>query len=515
MSSKSKVVFNTLFLYGRLVFSIAISLISVPIILRALGASDYGLYNLVAGVVSMLSFLTSSMTISSQRFLSVTMGTNNKEKIESVYNVSFFVHLLLGLFVVVIFEIGAFFITELNIPSERFGIAQILYQLLILNTFINIIRVPFEALINAHEDMLVFSVIGVIDSFFKLGIALSLFYISCDKLLFYGVGVLLISVFSFSAFYIWVKYAYKSYMLKASKFRDTSLLKEMTGFAGWNLFGGIAAVGRNQGVAVIINLFLGTIANAAYGISNQINGALSEFSAVLPKALNPQLMKSEGMNDRDRLIRISFLSSRISVLAFSIFAIPIILEMNTVLSLWLGNDVPPYTRELSQCVLLFTLLNQFSNGLMSAIQATGRIRNYQIAMGLIILLNIPIAYIVLKLGYPIYYVTIGFILLEFVSLIVRIFMAKHIVGLKISDYLKAVLIPSIIIISGATVAALIPHMMIADGFASLFIVCVAYLLFFVIMSWFFAFEDKQQRDRLIADVMGKIIQKLIRRRNYK
>lgn len=504
MNTTSKVVFNTVFLYGRLVISIAISLVSVPIILRALGSSDYGLYNLVAGVVSMLSFLTSAMTVSSQRFLSVTMGTKNIEKIDRVYNVSFFIHLLLALLVAAVFEVGAYFISDLNIPQERLGIAKIIYQLLIINTFINIIRVPFEALINAHEDMHVFSVIGLIDSFLKLGVALSLIYISYDKLIFYGLGVLLISVFTFFMIYIWVRHKYKNYSIKISKFINVSLLKEMTGFAGWNLFGGIAVVGRNQGVAVIINLFLGTIANAAYGIANQINGALSEFSAVLPKALNPQLMKSEGMNDRGRLIRISLISSRVSVLAFSIFAIPLILEMDIVLNFWLGSDFPPYTKELSQCILLFTLLNQFSNGLMSAIQAIGKIRNYQITMGLIILFNIPIAYFVLELGYPIYYVTVGFILLELISLIVRIFMTKQIVGLNILDYLKSVVYPALIIIGGSTLTALIPYTIITEGFMNIVIVCSIYLLTFVVLCYFFAFDNIQQRKDLMSNIIKRI-----------
>lgn len=354
MRAATKVAFNTIFLYTRLIVSMAISLISVPLVLRALGASDYGLYNLVAGVVTMLSFLTSSMTVSSQRFLSVTMGTNDKEKVNNVYNVSFFIHLLLGLFVVLVFEIGAFFISNLNIAEERIIVAQILYQLLILNTFINIVKVPFEALINAHEDMLVFSVIGIIDAFLKLGIAFSLLFISFDRLIFYGLGIVIIAVFTFAMSYLWTQHAYKNFRLRTSKFSDRLLLKKMTGFAGWNLFGGIAVVGRNQGVAVIINLFLGTIANAAYGVANQINGALSDFSAVLPKALNPQLMKSEGMNDRNRLLRISFISSRVSVLAFSIFAVPLILEMPEVLKLWLGADIPPFTEKLSQCILLFS-----------------------------------------------------------------------------------------------------------------------------------------------------------------
>lgn len=507
MRAATKVAFNTIFLYSRLIVSMAISLISVPLVLKALGASDYGLYNLVAGVVTMLSFLTSSMTVSSQRFFSVTMGSNDKEKVNNVYNVSFFIHLLLGLFVVLVFEIGAFFVSKLNIPEERIIVAQILYQLLILNTFINIVKVPFEALINAHEDMLVFSIIGIIDAFLKLGIAFSLFLIGFDRLIFYGIGVVFIAVFTFAMSYLWSRHAYKDFRLQTSKFSDRILLKEMTGFAGWNLFGGIAVVGRNQGVAVIINLFLGTIANAAYGVANQVNGALSDFSAVLPKALNPQLMKSEGMNDRNRLLRISYISSRVSVLAFSVFAVPLILEMPGVLKLWLGADIPPFTEKLSQFILLFSILYQYSNGIMSSIQATGNIRNYQITMGLIILTNIPITYFVLKFGYPIYYVTAAFVFVEFISLVVRVFMARKIVGMHITDYLINVARPTLIIVGGATVVALIPHLMMSYCIERLLLVCAIYLMSFIILSWFFAFESDRQRNDFITDVRDKILQK--------
>jgi O-antigen/teichoic acid export membrane protein len=512
MRPATKVAFNTVFLYTRLVVSMAISLVSVPLVLKALGASDYGLYNLVAGVVTMLSFLTSSMTVSSQRYLSVTMGTMDKEKVDSVFNVSFFIHLLLAIFVVSVFEIGTFFISRLNIPSERIGVAIVLYQLLILNTFISIIKVPFEALINAHEDMLVFSVIGIIDAAFKLGIAIALFYINFDRLIFYGLGVVFVTLFTFLMLFLWTKHSYKGFQLKASRFKDKSLLKEMTGFAGWNLFGGIAVMGRNQGVAIIINLFLGTIANAAYGIANQINGALSDFSAVLPKALNPQLMKSEGMNDRSRLIRISFISSRVSVLAFSIFAVPLILEMPEVLKIWLGINIPPYTEKLSQLILLFSILYQYSNGLMSSIQATGIIRNYQITMGLLILTNIPLSYVILKFGYPIYYVTAAFVVVELVSLIVRIFMARKIVGLNIYDYVINVVKPTVIIVGGATIAAIIPHILANPSLIRFALVCSIYLVSFVILSWFFAFEGKSQRNVLISEIREKVFQMKNRRK---
>lgn len=318
MQTSTKVIFNTIILYTKVITSLAIALVSVPLVLKALGASDYGLYNLVAGVVAMLAFLNNSMTVSSQRYLSVAMGERNNRKINSIYNTSFLLHLGLGLFVVVAFEfIGLFAINKLNILPERMLCAKIIYQFLVLSTFAKIVAVPFDALVNAKEDMLPFSIIELIDSVLMLAVAFSIAYISGDKLIYYGFCVAAISLFVLLLKYCWCKHAYKECRINLKENNGNLRIREMLGFTGWNLFGGLAMIGRNQGVAIIINLFLGTIANAAYGVANQINGALGNFSATFQKAINPQLMKSEGMKDRNRLLRISFISSKFSVLALA------------------------------------------------------------------------------------------------------------------------------------------------------------------------------------------------------
>ena len=291
MQTSTRVIFNTIVLYIKVVTSVAIALVSVPLVLKALGASDYGLYNLVAGVVAMLSFLNNSMTVSSQRFMSVAMGERNERNINSIYNTSFLLHLGLGLVVVVVFEVlGLFAIDKLNILPERISSAKIIYQFLVFSTFTKIVAVPFDALVNAKEDMLSFSVVELIDSVLMLAVAFSLAYIPGDKLIYYGLCVAATSMLVLLLKYSWCRYAYKECRINLKKNRGTFQIREMLGFTGWNLFGGLAMIGRNQGVAIIINLFLGTIANAAYGVANQINGALGHFSATFQKAINPQLM---------------------------------------------------------------------------------------------------------------------------------------------------------------------------------------------------------------------------------
>lgn len=507
MNTSTKVVFNTIVLYLKVVLSLGIALVSVPLVLNALGASDYGLYNLIAGVVAMLAFLNNAMTISSQRYMSVAMGEQNADKINSIYNSSFILHLGLGLMVVAAFEIiGIFAIDKLNIQPDRVWCAKVIYQFLILNTFCKITAVPFDALINAREDMLALSVIELIDSVLMLVIAISIAYIPFDRLIYYGFCSAGISVLTFVMKYLWCVYKYKETRIKLKSFKDKLHVKEMMGFTGWNLFGGLAMIGRNQGVAIIINLFLGTVANAAYGIANQINGALGHFSSTFQKAINPQLMKSEGMNDRQRLLRISFISSKFSVLALALFAIPLIVEMNEVLSIWLKKEAPKYTMQLAQCIIILSLVYQYSVGIMSAIQAAGRIRNYQIVTGSILLLNVPIAYVILKLGYPVYYTIIGFIVMEFISLSVRLYMADHLTGMKYKEYFRHVVKPTFIIILIPAICCLLPHFLMNESLIRLIMVSGVYGLLFIILVYRFAFDASQRKqlDGHLAHLLKRI-----------
>lgn len=504
MNTSARVIFNTFVLYAKILVSMSIALVSVPLVLKALGASDYGLYNLVAGVVAMLSFLNNSMTVSSQRYMSVAMGENNEQKVNVIYNTSFALHLTLGLLVVLAFEvIGIFAIDKLNIDPNRMLCAKIIFQFLILSTFSKIVSVPFDALMNAKEDMLPFSVIELVDSVLMLLVAFTIQYFTGDKLIFYGLCVAGIAILTFFMKCGWCRYAYKEYRINLTQYKGQLKTKEMLGFTGWNLFGGVALIGRNQGVAIVFNLFNGTLANAAYGIANQINGALCHFSTTFQRAINPQLMKSEGMGDRERLSRISFITSKFSILALSLFAVPLIIEMDDVLNVWLKTDIPPYTLQLARCILILSIFTQASMGLMAAIQATGHIRNYQLVMGTLILTNIPVSYIILKLGSPIYYATVSFIIIEIISLVIRVIMAERIVGISSKKFIKNVITPNLVIIGVSILFALIPTFILSSLWGRLISVCCIYAIIYLVLMWFIAL-DLNQRRAIIDRVLGLV-----------
>ena len=504
MRVATKVIFNTIVLYARILISMAISLITVPLVLHSLGQSDYGLYSLVGGIIAMLAFLNNSMSVATQRFMSVAMGQGDTEKINRVFNVNIKLHLILGIIIVTGLELlGLFLFDKLNIEPNSVWRARIIFQFLIVSTFANIICVPLNGVINAREDMLVFSIIGVIDSLITLGVALSLPHISGDRLIVYGLGMMLLPLVTLSLTFIFVKKAYPEYNISLKKYSDRGLFKETFSFAGWNLFGAVAMMCRNQGTAVIINFFLGTIANAAYGIANHINGALSQFTSTFQKAINPQLMKSEGMGNRQRMHKISFVSSKFGVLALSLFSIPLILEMPEVLHIWLRHDIPPFTIQLSQFILILSIVTQYSSGLMSSIQASGRIRNYQIMMSIIILFNLPIAYILLRLDYPIYYVTAAFVVLEAICLVVRIYMAHLITDMSISEYFKQVLYPSLIIIGLSLCASLFPYYFMNQSWVRVIITSFVYASVFLSLTWYIAL-DKSQRDSIRIFIHRKV-----------
>ena len=502
MKTQKKVVFNTIVLYIKVVLNIILQLITVPIVINALGVSDYGVYTLIAGIVAMLSFLTNSLSVSTQRYISVAIGTNDINKIKQVFSNSFLVHLLLAILVVILLEFGSIFISNLNIASNRMYSAHLLYQILIITTLIRIITSPFSAITNAHEDMLIFSIISITDTLLMLITAILMQFINGDRLIFYGICIGLIAIVNFLCFYIWTRYKYRMYSINIRNIKqnyEKTLFKDIVSFSGWSLFGAIANVLKNQGVGVIVNLFKGSVANATYGIANQVNGAILNFSVMFQKALNPQLMQSEGMNNRKRLIEIALISSKFSVLALGIFAIPLILEIDEVLLIWLGSDIPLNTGRLIQLIVIYSIIYQYSSGLMSSIQAVGKICNYQIIMSIIIFLNLPLICLFFYLDFPIYYLAVAFIVLEIVSLVVRLYKAKKIVGIMIYDFLYKVISPTCIIILVSTLISLIPHLLLPQCFYRLILTTIVYVFAYLILSWFFAI-DTNMRNKIASRV---------------
>ncbi len=503
LNNANRVIFNSTVLYTKILVNVAISLVSVPIIMRALGNSDYGLYSLVAGVIGLLAFLKSAMTVSTQRFISVAIGEGKIEKINGIFNTSLSLHLVIGGIIVLLFEVFALFMFDgfLNIEPGRDEAAKIIFQFLVVTTFLEVACVPYEGVMNAKEDMLAFSIIGIVSALLKLLLALYLRICSFDRLVIYGIGMALISLATVTTYIVFTRVKYKELQFNLAKYSDKSMMKEILGFTGWNTFGAIALVGRNQGVAIILNKFFGTVLNAAYGVANQVNGVMGYFSNSFSKAITPQLMKSHGAGDDGRMLKLAMISSKFSVFVMAFLAVPLIIEMPHILMMWLQTP-PEFTVELCRWILILSLVNQFSIGLMNSISASGNIKNYQIIMSVLILLNVPLSYVVLKWGYPPYYCTIGFVIIEVISLLARLLMAKKIVGISISGFVNGVIFPAILCMAISFIPSFICHHFMSVSLFRIIVVFIVYIIAFAGSIWGIALTNYEKS--VITDLISKV-----------
>lgn len=444
MKPANHVAVNTGFLYVKMIISIIISLFSTRIVLNSLGEVDYGIYNLVGGVIAMLSFLNSAMAISTQRYLSYYMGASDSNKLKTIFSSSVLLHLGIGVVLCLLLEIGGIFLFNgfLNIPIERIGAAKIIFHLMVISTFFTVNSVPFDAIINSHENMLFDSFTGILEAFIKLGIAMCLLSVQSDNLILYGILMtsLTIMIRFLKSYYCFNRYS--ECKVHFIQYIDFSMLREMFAFAGWNFYGSFCRVISNQGLSIVLNIFFGVLVNAAYGIANQVNSQISTFSANMMKALNPQIVKSEGRGDRERMMRLAMFGSKLSFFLLSIFAIPLIIEMPFVLNLWL-KKVPEFSIVFCRFILIVSLIQQFSNGLMSSVTAVGKIKAYQIIMGSLLILNLPLAILLVKFGLPPYYVLVSTIIIEFIALISRILLTRRIAGLNVKYFVVNIFLASL------------------------------------------------------------------------
>jgi len=503
--ASTRVAFNTMVLYAKMLITMGISLYSTRLVLHALGASDLGIFHLIAGVIAMLSFLKAAMTTSTQRFLSFHQGKKDIEMQHKVFTNSWVLHIGIGIFVVLLLlaVMPILFGGFLNIPADRVPTAKVIYYFMSVSVFFSIISAPFTASLNAHENMLWIAIVNIIESFLKLCIAFSLLYfIQTERLTIYG---LLMAVLSFVTFLLYAVFCLRRYKeCNINKYRiEKSLIKELGGFAGWNLFGVLCSLGRTQGLAILLNIFFGTVVNTAYGIANQIAGQLNFFSATLLRALNPQIMKSEGMSDRHRMLRLSMIASKFGFFLMALFAIPCIFEMSEILRIWLGY-VPENTVIFCTLVLIALLCNQLTIGLQSALQATGKIKIYQSVVGSILLFNLPIAYVLLRTGFPAYSVLISFISIELIACLLRLYFSNKFAGLFIREYVERVFLKEII----PTTMSVSTCWIITNYIEMEFRFIITCMFSAIIFTGFIYFTGLCANEKyLIHNLLGKIIKR--------
>ncbi len=441
-----RLVKNTIFLYLRMFFLMFVSFFTTRIVLSALGASDFGIYNVVCGFVVMLTFLSGAMGNATQRFLSYELEKNNLKKLSNVFSQIKRMYSVLSVLVLLLGEtIGLWFVnTKLNIPLNRIVAVNFVYQSSIISTILTLLSVPYNSLIIAHENMKIFAFVGIFEGLSKLIIALILIWYANDKLILYGIALAVVAIIIQLFYYCYCKLLYpetKTYVAV-----NLDKMKEIGTFAGWSLFGSVSTMANSQGINILTNMFFGTIVNAARGISYQVDSAIRSFINNFQTALNPQIVKAYSAGKMSEMHSLIFLGSKISFLIMYILTIPILVNVDYILNLWLAN-VPDSTKKFTQLILINSLIVTFSGTLSIAAQATGKIRNYQMFMGSFLLLNLPITFVLFRLGCPAYYAIVVSIIIEFFLLFIRLIFLKKMIKLQIFAYVRHVLCPSFICIS--------------------------------------------------------------------
>lgn len=438
MSSTQLIAKNTIFLYVRMILVMGVSLYTSRIVLQQLGVSDYGLYSLVGGVVALFGFFNSAMSSATQRYLSFDIGKGDENRLQKTFSATLSIHFGISLLVLILAEtIGLWYVNyKMIFPAERSLAVNIVYQFSIFTSLLGIIQVPYNALIIAREQMNVFAYVSIVEVILKLIIVFMIVFFGSDKLIGYSILTFVVA-FIIRTFY--QMYCRKNFKESRYHFEyDKFFFSELISYSGWNLFGNIAGVARGQGVNIVLNYFFGTLMNAAYGITMQVQSAVSIFVTNFQIAVNPQIIKTYSKGELNSTHRLISNSTKYSFFLMLLIVSPIIINTEYVLYLWLKTP-PPDTVTFVQLVLGIVLIDCLSGPMMTGAQATGNIKWYQIIVGTLVFLNLPVSWLLLKMGCDAYIVYVVYIVISFLSLQFRLYFLRKMMQFDVAEYYKQVL----------------------------------------------------------------------------
>lgn len=420
-----------------------ISFYTTRLILNALGASDFGVFTIIGGAIAMLGFLNAAMAGATQRFMSFSEGEGNNEKQRSIFNISIILHFGISIVVGLALLVAGYFFFNgiLNIEPERLFAAKVVYGSLIVSTVFTVMTVPYDAVLNAHENMRYYAIVGILESILKLTVAILVVFYSGDKLIIYGVLMAVIPLITMTIMRLYCHKNYIECVISPKKYWNKKLMKEMTGYAGWNTLNISVAMISSYGQGILLNNFFGTRLNAAQGIAGQINGQIQVFAFNMLKALNPIMGKSAGANNTDLLKKSTILGAKFSTALYLLFAIPLFIQTPYILKIWL-KEVPDWTVIFVRFQLLKSFIEFQFGTIPSAIAATGRIKNYTIWSVISGFLQLPIIYILFKSGFPPFFMYITTIIFGNILVYVgAVHFAKLYCDFSIRNYIRYVSLP--------------------------------------------------------------------------
>lgn len=442
--SSKRIAKNTIFLYIRMVVTMLISLYTSRKLLQVLGVEDFGIYGLVGGIVTMFASLKTMFTVATQRFLNIELGRGNHRELNKVFNVSLTINSLIAVLFVVIVEIGGLWLLQnkLNIPANRWDAAFWVFQLSVFASLISIINIPFDADIIAREKMNVYAIVSIFDAFARLGVVVSLPLFIGDKLIIYGLLILLISVADLVVNIIYCRIKFPESSLHRYSRSDVKLkFVEMFSFSGWAFFGNMVFALVNEGINILLNIFSGVTANAARTITYQVKGALSNVVSNVYVAVKPQAIQSYARHELDRFYKLMFTGAKVVGYMYLLMAIPLYFTLSSVLMMWLGT-VPDYAIAFISASLLYQFVRVLHESIGTFFVTIGQLKEYQITEFFALGSALPIAYIGLKyFSMPLFCVFLVMTFSELLNLFAILILAKKIGQFDISRYFKTVLLP--------------------------------------------------------------------------
>ena len=482
---------NTIILYVRMIVVMFITLFTSRIILKALGVDDFGVYNVVGGVVTMMAVVNNAMAVATQRYLTFELGKGDMQQFKKVFSTCMTIYIALALLLVLLAEtLGLWFVNnKLIIAPDRMFAANVVYQFAILSSICSMIQIPYNAAIISHEKMNAFAYIGIVEAVMKLTIAYTLFVSPIDKLSLYG-GLTFLS--SFAIFMTYRTYCLRKFNETRYSFMwDKTLTKQLVSYSGWNLFGALSGVAKGQGLNILINIYFGPAVNAARGIAYQLNHAITMLFSNFYTAVRPQITKYYAQKNYCEMYKLVFRSSKLSFFLIMVCSLPLIIEAPAIIQLWLGQT-PDYAVIFVRIIVLISAVDAMSTPLMTAIHATGDIKLYQFTVGMIMILTLPISWAFLKMGYAadsVFYVSLA---LSTISLFVRLGIANKKTGIPYWGFVKDVILPSALVALVAAVPSYVVYRLLESGMTSTIIVCCTSIVMVLVASYFVGMNKKER-----------------------
>ena len=503
--SNKRIAKNTLFLYLRMFLVLVVSLFTTRIVLQQLGVVDYGIYNVVGGFVSMFAFLNTSLSNGIQRFYNFTIGKYGYDKLCDVYNTALRIQFILAITIVLLLEtIGLWYMyTKMVIPNERFCAAMWVFQFSVMSLVLVVMQIPYSAAIIAYERMDCFAYISIYDVVMKLIIAYSLNITPSDRLIMYGLLVFLVQVGTFLMYYLYSKKHFRQLTLKITY--DKSLYKSMLSFSGWNVFGSFAYMIKSQGLNMLLNVFFGPVINAARGVSNMILTAIQGFQSNIVTAFRPQIVQSYAEEDNKRVLMLFYSLSKVSYLMLAVLSIPVILELDYILHLWLGDTIPDYTIPFTVLVLINMVVSSLNTPVSQVVHATGRMKVYQNGTSIVVCAILPLAWVFLKLGFDatsVYWVSLG---MTIINQVICNILLKRVFDYNIYDYILKVILPCMFFTVIAPIIPWLLTLIMDDSFGRLIITTALSIVSSIACGYILVLSKSEKY--FVNSIIRKIIQR--------